>query len=194
MPKTPQPTRDRIVQAAVELFYSDGIRDVSLDAVAEKAGVTKRTLYYHFDSKDALVTAYLQSRDQPTLDQFAKWLNETPGDLPVRVEGMFRGLARAAANKKWKGCGCLRTVAELAATPGHPAVAAGAAHKKRFEAWLQSVIAENGIPDAADRARQILILLEGAVSVLQFHRDPAYAEAAGRVAASLLRTGGAQAD
>jgi AcrR family transcriptional regulator len=47
------PTRERIIEAAIKLFYDEGIRAVSVDAVAEKAGVTKRTLYYHFRSKDA---------------------------------------------------------------------------------------------------------------------------------------------
>ena len=58
------PTRERIISAANALFYNDGIRGVSVDAVAEKAGVTKRTLYYHFRSKDELVAAYLAGRDQ----------------------------------------------------------------------------------------------------------------------------------
>ena len=52
-------TRERIIAAASKLFYSDGIRGVSVDAVAAKAGLTKRTLYYHFRSKDDLVAAYL---------------------------------------------------------------------------------------------------------------------------------------
>ena len=65
-------TRARIVDAAVGLFYGEGVRSVSVDAVAEKAGVTKRTLYYHFKSKDDLVAAYLEARDQPTLALYAR--------------------------------------------------------------------------------------------------------------------------
>ena len=61
-------TRERIVAAAARLFYNEGIRAASVDAIAEKAGVTKKTLYYHFRSKDELIAAYLESRDQPTLD------------------------------------------------------------------------------------------------------------------------------
>ncbi len=59
------PTRERIISAAAKLFYNEGIRSVSVDAVAEEAGVTKRTLYYHFASKDDLIGAYLEARDQP---------------------------------------------------------------------------------------------------------------------------------
>jgi AcrR family transcriptional regulator len=67
MESTTETTRERIVSAAAKLFYGEGIRAVSVDAVAEKAGVTKRTLYYHFDSKDDLIAAYLEGRDQPNL-------------------------------------------------------------------------------------------------------------------------------
>ncbi len=179
-------TRGRIVGAAVDLFYGEGVRSVSVDAVAEKAGVTKRTLYYHFKSKDDLVAAYLQARDQPTLALYARWLDEADGPLAAKLEAMFRRLAQSTAHPKWRGCGFLRTAAELANAPGHPALQAGAAHKKRFEAWLTEVIAADGLDDSPALARQIVILLDGAVSVALVHRDPAYVEAAGRVAAALV--------
>jgi len=187
MPHRAEDTRDRIITAAVALFYGEGIRSVSMDAVAERAGVTKRTLYYHFQSKDDLVAAYLTSRDQPTLDRFAGWLAETDGTLSQKIEGMFLRVAHAARHPKWKGCGFLRTAAELASTPGHPALKAGATHKKKFEAWLASVIREEGLNDAPLRARQILVLLDGAISVALVHRDASYAEAAGRLAADVVK-------
>ncbi|MEP4196127.1 MAG: helix-turn-helix domain-containing protein, partial [Aliishimia sp.] len=64
------PAKDRILDAANRLFYSEGIRAVSVDAIAAKADLTKKTLYYHFKSKDDLVAAYLASRDQPNLTLF----------------------------------------------------------------------------------------------------------------------------
>ena len=141
------PTRERIVSAASALFYNDGIRGVSVDAVAAKAGVTKRTLYYHFRSKDDLVAAYLAARDQPNLALFQRWFAESEGGLPEKVEGIFHNLARSARHPKWKGCGFLRTSAELANMPGHPAMKIGAAHKKKFEEWLRSTFAAEGIAD-----------------------------------------------
>src|SRR5678816_3428725 len=74
MPRPSEPTRARIVQAASALFYNEGIRRVSVDEVAAKAGLTKRTLYYHFKSKDDLVAAYLAARDQPNLALFRNCL------------------------------------------------------------------------------------------------------------------------
>jgi AcrR family transcriptional regulator len=179
-------TRERIVAAAARLFYGEGIRAASVDAIAEKAGITKKTLYYHFRSKDELVAAYLESRDQPTLDLYARWFDETPGSAADKIRGLFAEFARSADTAKWKGCGFQRTAAELASTPGHPALKAGASHKKRFEGWLADALAREGIGNAKTIARSIVVLLDGAAAVMLVHRDPAYVEAAGTVAASLV--------
>src|ERR1700752_2682451 len=158
MTQPSNPTRERIISAASKLFYSEGIRAVSVDAVADKAGLTKRTLYYHFRSKDDLVAAYLAARDQPNLALFKQWFTEADGALPAKVQAIFRHLARSASHPKWKGCGFLRTSAELANLPGHPAIKIGAAHKKKFEAWLRATFEEADIAGAALLARQILLL------------------------------------
>ncbi|MBI5165531.1 MAG: TetR/AcrR family transcriptional regulator [Magnetospirillum sp.] len=179
-------TRDRIVAAASKLFYSEGIRAVSVDAVAETAGVTKRTLYYHFTSKDELIAAYLDARDQPNLTLFKRWFMETEGPLPDKVQGIFRSLAKAARHPKWKGCGFLRTSAELANMPGHPAMKIGAAHKKRFEDWLRITFESEGITAAPKLARQVVLLLDGSFALVLLHRDPSYMEAAGEAASVLV--------
>ncbi|MGJ4937445.1 TetR/AcrR family transcriptional regulator [Bradyrhizobium sp. SZCCHNR1015] len=186
MPRSSDPTPARIVAAASRLFYAEGIRAVSVDAVAEKAGVTKKTLYYHFRSKDDLVAAYLAARDQPNLALFKRWFDETDGALPDKIAGIFNQLARAARHPKWRGCGFLRTTAELANLPGHPAIRIGAAHKKKFEAWLQAIFAEQGIAEADALARQMLLLLDGAFAVVLLHRDPSYMETAGAAARTLI--------
>jgi AcrR family transcriptional regulator len=178
-------TRQRIIAAASKLFYSEGIKSVSVDAVAAAAGVTKRTLYYHFDSKDDLIAAYLGGRDQPNLALFQRWFAESRGGLPARIEAIFRNLARSARHPKWKGCGFLRTSAELANMPGHPAIRIGAAHKKKFESWLRVTFEAEGIAQASRLARQILLLLDGSFAVVLLHRDPSYIETAGEAAASL---------
>jgi AcrR family transcriptional regulator len=178
-------TRERIVAAASKLFYAEGIGRVSVDAVAEKARVTKRTLYYHFKSKDDLVAAYLDARDQPNLKQMANWFAEAGGGLSDKISAIFSQLAKVARHPKWKGCGFLRTTAELAAMPGHPAVRIGARHKAGFENWLAGEIRRAGLAEAEALAREILLLLDGAFSASLVHRDPAYFEAAGRAAARL---------
>jgi AcrR family transcriptional regulator len=186
MPRDPNVTRDRIIAAAARLFYNEGIRAVSVDAVAERAGITKKTLYYHFASKDELIAAYLQSQDQPTLDLYARWFSETEGTAADKVGGLFSKFGRATDTPRWKGCGFLRTTAELANTPGHPAIKVGAAHKKRFETWLSNELRERGVMGPEAVARQVFLLLDGAATVMLIHRDVAYIEAAGKLAAKLV--------
>lgn len=185
MAEPDSPTRKRIIEAASKLFYGEGIRAVSVDAVAEKAGVTKRTLYYHFESKDELVAAYLEARDQPNLKLMAGWFDKAEGPLPQKIEAIFQNLARSARHPRWKGCGFLRTAAELANLPGHPAIRIGARHKAGFERWLAGACAEHGATAPEELARQVVLLIDGAFSVMLVHRDPAYVEAAGRAAAAL---------
>jgi AcrR family transcriptional regulator len=186
-------TSERIVSAASKLFYGEGIRQVSMDAVAEKAGVTKRTLYYHFKSKDDLVAAYLHGRDQPNLALFERWFTDTKGGPAEKVRGMFFRLAQSARHPKWKGCGFLRTTAELANMPGHPAIKIGAAHKKKFENWMRLVFDDSAIREALPLARQVMLLLDGSFAVTLLHRDPTYMETAGEAASALVKAALAKA-
>ena len=178
--------------AAAKLFYAEGIRAVSLDAVADKAGVTKRTFYYHFTSKDELVAATLEARDQPNLALFQRWFEAAAGDVAAKTRSLFENLAASARHPKWKGCGFLRTSAELVATPGHPAMVIAGAHKKRVEDWLRGVFEADGIADPARLARQVMLLMDGAFAAALLHRDATYMEAAGE-AAFVLVTGAMKA-
>ncbi len=182
-----QPTRERILQAAGKLFHRDGIRAISVDAIAEKAGVTKRTFYYHFRSKDDLIAAHLQARDEPNLALFKRWFDEAEGNAAERIAGIFHHLAQSARNARWKGCGFLRTSVELVNLPGHPALVAARAHKKRVEDWLCSVLAEAGVNgDTSSLARQVMLLLDGSFAVVLLHRDPRYMETAAEAVVRLI--------
>lgn len=176
------PTRERILNAASDLFYGEGIRAVSVDAIAEKASITKKTLYYHFKSKDDLIVGYLQSRDQPNLKLFAQWFDKAEGNVADKTEAIFLHLARNARHPKWKGCGFLRTAAELANMPGHPAVVIGAAHKKAFEQLLAERYTDAGASKPEHLARSVALLMEGAFSTMLIHRDASYAETAAETA------------
>jgi len=186
MPRDATKTRNRILDAANRLFYAEGIRAVGVDAVAEKAGVTKRTLYYHFRSKDDLIAGYLESRDQPNLRAFREWYDAATGTAADKTRALFSGVAGASRRPGWRGCGFLRTAAELANKPGHPAVTIGRAHKQRFEAWLEGRYRQAGIEKPARLARQVVLLMDGAFSTMLIHRDSSYIDAAGEAADTLV--------
>ncbi len=178
-------TKEKIIEAADQLFYACSIRDVSVDRVAEEAGITKRTLYYHFRSKDDLVAAYLAARDEPTIARYREWAG-TQGPMSERVGRMFEALAKAVEAAEWKGCGFVRAAVELADTPGHPALEVSRRHKAAFERWLRDDLREEGYEDAEGLARMLLILLDGAVTRMLVSKDPGYARDAGTAACSLL--------
>ena len=101
MMKHPSPTV-RILAAADKLFYSQGIRAVGVDAVAAEAGVSKRTLYHHFPSKDDLIEAYLAAQMRPI----------APSDAPAREQilGRFDALERRFAKGEFRGCPYINAV------------------------------------------------------------------------------------
>jgi AcrR family transcriptional regulator len=180
-------TRDKIVKAASALFYREGIRAVSVDRIAEKAGITKRSLYYHFKSKDDLIAAYLEARDQPNLAAFEMWFGEASGDAADKVAAIFTRLGEAARSPRWRGCGFLRTSAELAATPGHPAIRVAVRHKRQFEHWLAAALTRHGLASVDLLARQIRLLIDGGFAVVLLSRDSSYMATAGLAAEALVR-------
>ena len=186
MGRSARQTRLEILTAADELFYGEGLRAVSVDEIAAKAGITKKTLYYHFRSKDELFAAYLEARDQPTLERFQRWAG-TDGTVSERLDRVFRRLGRCATMPKWKGCGFVRATGELANAPGHPALLIARAHKANFEKWLADSLAAEGYEDCAALAQSLMVLIDGAVTQILLHRKSSYAHAAARAAQALLK-------
>jgi AcrR family transcriptional regulator len=185
MPRDGRLTKSQIVAAADELFYSRGLHAVSVDAIAEKAGVTKKTFYNHFKSKDDLVTCYLEARDRPTVDRFKEWAG-SEGSVADRMVRFFSRLARASQGPRWNGCGFMRATAELANMQGHPALTAARTHKARCEEWLLGMVVEEGHADAETIACALMVLIDGAVSQILIHRDAKYATSAGFAVRSLV--------
>lgn len=185
MAKSIQKTRDGIVAAAEELFYAGSLRDISMDRIAERAGVTKKTLYYHFRSKDDLIAAYLDARNRPTLERYRRWAGDS-GTMGERMERMFHALHKAAKSKDWNGCGFIRVAVELADSPGHPALDVARTHKLGFEDWLRRELSAEGYPNAEELAEMLTILLDGTVTRMLVHRNPRYAAVAARAALALL--------
>ena len=186
MKRDPKETRRRIIQAAGDLFYGKGIRTVSVDAVAERAGVTKRTLYYHFKSKDELIAAYLESRNNPTLAWLTSALVQSKGTLADQIEGLFTALVQWGKSPESKGCPFARAAAELAGTPDHPALKVVSRHKAELEQRIKERISAAGLDEPALLARQIMVLVDGAITEMLIHGDAIYADAAREAARTLI--------
>lgn len=150
---TAGPTRGRILDAAYALFYEHGFHRVALDAIAARAGVTKRTLYYHSRSKDDLIAAALEVHAELALARIRKWGVTMPEDLGAAIDGLFDGMARWASGPRYEGGGFTRVVMELADLPGHPARAVARRHKANVEAWLTGELERRGAIDPKRSAR-----------------------------------------
>jgi AcrR family transcriptional regulator len=181
-------TRDDILTAAYGLLYRDGFARVGMDDIAAAAKVSKRTLYHHFDSKDALVAAVLDHQHALALAQFRAWgaEAETPA---AYVAAVFAALDAWAQRPRWLGSGFTRLSLELAHMPGHPARIAARRHKQAVEAWLRDQLARRGAGRPDELALRVQLLMEGAMCLALIRGDPACIASAGQVAVALAHEG-----
>jgi len=185
MSRSTPDTQDRILSAAYGLLYKEGFSRVSVDAIAAAAGVTKRTLYYHFASKDALVAAVLDHQHAFALAQIQEWASESAETPAAFLAELFAALGAWAREPRWLGSGFTRLTMELADLPGHPARRAAHQHKAAVETWLTDRLAALGASQPVDLAREVMLLTEGCLSLILIHGDPSYAEAGARAAMRL---------
>jgi AcrR family transcriptional regulator len=187
MPRSAGKTRQTILDAAYVRFRRRGYARVSLDEIAAAAGVTKRTLYYHFRSKDDLLKAMLEAQHELALTAFRTFGDRLSGTANEIVQAMFDDIAVWSTRPDFAGTGFTRFVIELADLPGHPARAIARRHKVLLETQLANVLKRAKVPQAERRARELMLLSEGAVVMLLIHRDRRYVAAAARVANQLVQ-------
>jgi AcrR family transcriptional regulator len=164
--KTAAPPRDRILQAACELFYRDGIHAVSVDAVAAAAGTNKMTLYRHFASKDDLVAIYLRHLAAQGDAVWGEAGAKHPGDAEAQLRYLLRRVSQFAAESTGRGCALANAAVELAERK-HPARKVVEAHKRRQCERLISLCREAGYAKPEQLADELFLLVEGARSSLQ---------------------------
>jgi AcrR family transcriptional regulator len=178
-PPRAEPARpaERILAAADKLFYTQGIRAVGVDAVAAEAGVSKRTLYNHYASKDALIAAYLTAR----------FKHIAPSDAPAREQilGAFDRLERMFADGSFRGCPYVNAVTEIG-DPKHPAASIAVQFKEQRRLWYRALLERLGVKDPEGLATQFQLLAEGALASALVRGDPGLARSARDAAEVLL--------
>lgn len=182
----PANTKGRILESAFGLFYREGFTRVSVDAIADKANVTKRTVYYHFQSKDDIVAEVLRHQHEFILHQFQDWAGSEDLSAEQKIENLFNQLHDWADGEEWLGSGFTRISTELADRPGHPARKAASFHKALVERWLAGQFEQTGMRRPEHTARQVMLLIEGSMSLALIHGDTKYIQTAGDAAAALL--------
>lgn len=166
-----RPARERLLAAADDLFYGEGITSTGVDAVIEHAGVATGSLYNNFGSKDALVAAYLHARDH-------KWRTHWEICIAERTDPTQRVLALFTAMERWDDGlatdrGCAHVAAAVQLPAHHPGARVAAAHKQYLAARLHELCAETGAADPADLAQDVLLIYEGMHTMISMNLDPA---------------------
>jgi AcrR family transcriptional regulator len=153
-------TRQRLLAAARELFYGDGISATGVSAVAERAGVTKMTLYAHFPSKDDLVAAYLEDSDRRWWEFLEENLSDY-WDSRDRLMAVCDAYREYFTVREMRGCAFVNCAAEFP-DPDHPARRVIRRHKAGVRERLRDLAAEAGAEDPATLAERLFVVLEGA--------------------------------
>jgi len=154
--------RERLVDAATELFYAEGLRAVSVDKVIERAGTTKVTFYRHFKSKDELVVAHLERRAQQERDGITGAIAHAEGDPDRAFQLIAEQLGIIACEPGFRGCPFINAAAEY---PDGTSAVRRAVDEHR--AWCKSAFAEIvaplDLPDAAGAADDLMLIRDGAM-------------------------------
>jgi AcrR family transcriptional regulator len=173
--------QDRILETAGRLFYGQGIRAVGVDTIAAEIGISKRTLYNYFPSKDSLILAYLsrhfvkaKTSERPLLEQIMRY---------------FDWLERWFASDTFRGCPFVNAVAELG-DASHPGTKMAIAYKEQRRQWLVDALTGMHVSEPDLLATQVAILVEGAIIAALVRHDPTMARAAKAAARVLLTAAG----
>ena len=181
------PGARRVLDAASELFYERGIHSVGVDTIAEAAGVTKKTLYDRFGSKEALVLAYLQHRDARWRDHLAGYLALVPDPGPDRVLAVFDAAIAWSGENGPKGCSAINARAEIGdGHDGHPVFPEIARQKVWLLDLFTELCREAETVDPTAMAKRMMLLHDGALVTVGMETFPHPGEVARDVAHSLL--------
>ncbi len=153
--------RERLLEAAADLFYRHGIRAVGVDAIAEAAGTNKMTLYRHFTSKDELVAEYLRQSAKGADACWDRFEKAHPGDARAQLRAWLREMAAHVANADERGCPLVNAAVELP-EKDHPARRVIEEAKAALRSRLIRLCGEAGLSEPEMLADELHLLLEGA--------------------------------
>ena len=176
------PMKQRILVTADRLFYQHGIQAVGVDTIAAEVGISKRTLYNHFPSKNDLIAAYLTGRSDQA----------PPSDTPPaeQILRTFDRLERAFATPDFRGCPFVNAIGELGDNADAEIKRIAREFKESRRAWFCDRLHELKVTNVEELATQLAILVDGAIAANVVRGDRSAARAAKQTARLLLRDAG----
>lgn len=182
MPKEPVATA--LLDTAERLICRHGVHGVGIDAILAESGRSSRSLYQHFGSKEGLAVAALQRRDAAWL----AWFKATAGaetDPAQRLLAMFDALDAWFRQPDFHGCPFINVAGEFP-DQGHPLRCVAADHKRALLAFIAETTKATGFVAHARLARELFLLIEGAIAAALVLSQPEAARTAKRTAATLI--------
>jgi AcrR family transcriptional regulator len=176
--------RARLLAAASELFYAEGVQSVGIDRVIEHAGVAKATLYSAFGSKDGLVRAYLRARHAATAERMARELEARYDTPKERLIGAFEVQGLSFTEPGFRGCAFISASAD--APPGGVIEQAAQDYRTWLHELFFDLAQQAGAKDAKSLTQQLVLLYDGAGIGAWMDRDPSAETAARTIAAALV--------
>ncbi|MEQ8211805.1 MAG: TetR/AcrR family transcriptional regulator [Lacipirellulaceae bacterium] len=169
LPEPPKTGRGRLVNAAIELFYSHGFQAVGVDQILSAAGVAKTTFYKHFESKDDLLVAAIRQRDEWEMQAWVSAVKDFAGDDPRdQLVGFFEVLDLWFNSPDFRGCQFINAAAEFP-NPHDPVHQVAAEHKRKNRDLFRDLAEAAGATDPESFAGQFTALVEGTLVLRQVH-------------------------
>jgi len=175
--------RERLLAAAEELFYDEGVNTVGIDRVIERAGVAKASLYNAFGSKDELIRSYLRARQEARQARLTERLARYD-DPKARLLGVFDAMGELFAEPGFRGCAFLRASAESRAGSSVRTICDDSRSWTR--ALFTDLARDAGVAEPERLAQQLVLLYDGATVSAQMDRNPQAAAVARAAAAAML--------
>jgi AcrR family transcriptional regulator len=161
-PARKPPMRERIIEAAADLFYTQGIRAVSAEKIIARVGITKVTFYRHFPSKDDLIVAYLERRAEWEREAVGGARQVAAGDAREVFRMIAEGIGAESCSPGFRGCPFINAAAEYADAE-HPVRQVVDAHRRWFKNAVEEMLRQIGVTDVSSVADQWLMLRDGAM-------------------------------
>ncbi|HZZ12007.1 MAG TPA: TetR/AcrR family transcriptional regulator [Paraburkholderia sp.] len=166
VPTTGPQAQQHLLRAAEELFYREGVRSVGVDAVVERAGVNKMSLYRQFSSKDDLVMAYLERKNAQFFGYVEKSFGKNPGEPARQLQQYFDDLAARASIDDYRGCPFVNVAVEFP-DAAHPARQFVFGNKARLMNRLIELATEARADDPVALAHALGLMIEGVYAASQ---------------------------
>jgi len=177
--------REHLINTAIELFSEHGFHATGIDTLLEKAGMSKRTLYTYFRSKEELILAVLRHQDGLLRNQFMASVGKAAGQPETRLLAVYDVAEAWFKQKNFFGCMFINAVGEYADADS-PIRQVSIEYKKLMRAYLLSLCSQLDVASPEELADALALLLEGAIVTAQVSRNVQAAQTAKKVAKILI--------